>query len=1168
MQMLTVDFSVCALLLFCSQAATLVFILDAQTPPQLVHLITTSLSAAHHPAWVITDISNFFCIAASQTDVVGVIDGTFSVLQTETIEVVSAELDVPVLVLGYTNDRPKTPLSFHMRGNFPQVALAVEAILNHFTWSKVNLVLDKTEPSFYIASSLHKSGNLTFDSLVVGLPERQYIDQLVGRTLRLKGNRVSVFACSPEVAKQVLSAQYRKHIGGVGFGNVLTMESALYGIEEMTVATGNLILAEEGMEFISGLDEYYAEILSQAVRFYEDNADPSTVLSVLQKRYPGNVRPPAFSLVNMQQGTRVRVGSLTAWACQIFAPLYFLGNVTTVPTNSPSTIPVSANFGVRNAQSYHLSALTYYCGTVLAIADINERRDVLETFTLELYNFTAGVQVWDYQFAYENVFPNKDKLGLAVFASTSSALSIHLLGFLRSLNYTGPLVGASNTVNSLSSKEQFPGFIRTIVPDEANVAIYVQIFKRYGWKRCGIFVSNEIWGLAFREGFIAQAQSNGIDVVNLPEMQILPTPLTSIEVLRQNYTANFQDFIKTKARILLLVMNNNAVFVIDYLYELGMRKGELQVLACEMLFPSFISTSDSALAYGRSQLLEGAVQFSPVGYVGPLGTDVKQRLRNYTSEPPLYACFYYDAGLAVGYTFDLLIQLGEDYSDPSVFQRTIRGSNFVGCTGTVTFSSESNDRTAMEYGIFNARSNGTCITSIPQVGIYSPTSVDMFKFDQELVWNGGTTVPGDLRETVPGCSFEKKYDTPFPEGQHLMYQLFTAYFIYLFLICFLLCRYIWRHALEDLTSKQQFELLDAVRYWEIVLEMCQYIGLGPTPGYFPLFLRLFFSVFVLDLEHLPTLSLNKYELLIWSINGLCLLTLLVWVVLLFQTDQRCAQIPGCKALGDFAELTVWLLSDWLFLPTANVLFTVFVCVRCNGPADYRHSYLQADCQLTCWQGRHLAVAGTVAGLLLLYVPLAVAFRPLWQGLFQHINIKAWSRFLIYKSLYQISVVMLKTALKLIYPTWFSTVFLLCEGLFVLICLKVKVFAYYRAVLWQRCSLIGAFWTTVLTLLEGKMNALTLFGLWLGGLCLLAAVGGLYQCLRLPSLLHHQKGVNTMQLFRFAFQRSTLDQLSVLQASLSAVHRPSALQVPANYLPSAEDFTSDSLTRIPRIVTVT
>jgi len=45
----------------------------------------------------------------------GVIDETFSVSQTETIEVVSGEVNVPVLVLGYTNGRLKIPLAFHMR---------------------------------------------------------------------------------------------------------------------------------------------------------------------------------------------------------------------------------------------------------------------------------------------------------------------------------------------------------------------------------------------------------------------------------------------------------------------------------------------------------------------------------------------------------------------------------------------------------------------------------------------------------------------------------------------------------------------------------------------------------------------------------------------------------------------------------------------------------------------------------------------------------------------------------------------------------------------------------------------------------------------------------------------------------------------------------------------
>ena len=57
--------------------------------------------------------------------------------------------------------------------------------------------------------------------------------------------------------------------------------------------------------------------------------------------------------------------------------------------------------------------------------------------------------------------------------------------------------------------------------------------------------------------------------------------------------------------------------------------------------------------------------------------------------------------------------------------------------------------------------------------------------------------------------------------------------------------------------------------------MGQYIGLGPNPGYSFHFLHLFFSVLVLDLEHFPFYAVSQYELLIWCMIGLCLLTFLV-----------------------------------------------------------------------------------------------------------------------------------------------------------------------------------------------------------------------------------------------------------------------------------------------------
>ena len=1156
----------CLFLHFPSQ--TLLILLDLSTPPLLSHhltLQTHSFLTLHS-----SSLSSFLQNPYSFPNLIAIIDATFSFSQSDMIESMCEDLEVPVLMLSYGRNRPKSMWGYYVRGTYEGLVTGIEGVMRRFEWTKGSFVGDDKEETGYLYGELSRDETVSYTPLFVTLTSQQAIDTLIGRSLRLTGNRITIIATSPDLTKQILKAQYRKQIGGTGYANILLPEASLYDGEgeEGTLRTGNLVVMEKGMEGVGSLEEYYVKVVEDVMGVFKDYIDQTSLLASLNRLYPSHIRPSDFSLLNLQSGLRIPIGSISSSILSIsHPPVYFLGNTTSVPTNTPSILPLSGNFGVRNAHSYHTSVLTYYCGTLLAVEDINRRRDVLETHIVEVFNFTAGVQVWDYDFAYENVNGVTGKLGLAVFTSSSSALTMKLYPFLRSLNYTGPLVGASNTVNTLSSTSLFPGYVRTVVPDKASVVVYVQMFKRYGWTKCGIFVSDEAWGLGIREAFVENANKTGISILNSPEYQVLPTPIPSVSLLRDNYTAHFQDFISTQSRILILALNNNAVYVVDYLYELGLRQGEVQILAFEFLNPTFISSTDPTTSSNRREILSGAVQFSPISYVGEFGLGVKQRLEEkYVANPPLYACFYYDAGLAVGYALDEMMKLGEDYMDPEGLLRTIKAEKFVGCSGVVTFSLTTNDRTEMSYGIFNAYPNASSDLQVTQIGVYNPTSVEMFSFDREIVWCDGTAnAPTDSREMVSGCPFEKREDNDFPAGQTLLYRLFPSYFLYISLLSLLFSFCLWKTPIPELTERQQFELLDAVMYWNIALEMTQYIGLGPDVTYLPEFLRVVIAVTVLDLDHLPAYTSLQYETLIITLCSLCLFTLLLWVILLFRLDHYLARCPGCKLLGDIGELTIWLLSDWMFIPAVSVFGTLFVCIRCNGtPIDYFHSYLQTNCYISCWQGRHLVYISLISLLFLIYIPLLIALRPIWQHIFPHSNIKANSKYLMTKSGYQIALILLKIAGKRQFSTWFKVVFVILEGGFVLYSLKCRCFSYHRANLWVRLSLFGCLIPSVLGCFVDLTEPNVLLGLCLTGWGGLLIFGMLYQRFFLPSLLFGKEGIDAMHLFRFAFQRASESLLETLSLNFRHVEHRSVVVFPETDRSTAEDRTVSQIsTAVPK-----
>jgi hypothetical protein len=69
--------------------------------------------------------------------------------------------------------------------------------------------------------------------------------------------------------------------------------------------------------------------------------------------------------------------------------------------------------------------------------------------------------------------------------------------------------------------------------------------------------------------------------------------------------------------------------------------------------------------------------------------------------PASYSCFYYDSFLSLAYTFDWMVQHGQDYEESAQFRDQFFDQVFTGCTGFVTYTSGTNDRSHISYDFQN-----------------------------------------------------------------------------------------------------------------------------------------------------------------------------------------------------------------------------------------------------------------------------------------------------------------------------------------------------------------------------------------------------------------------------------------------------------------------------------
>lgn len=1119
--------------------------------------------------------SDFTALQALLPDAIGVIDLTFSSVERAMLAALCDSSEIPHIVLGYVADIAPHQWTYYVNGRKADLAAALDAVVAHFGWVKINIAIDANEQLSGVAMLLEQQIYRVYEKQDFTLNSALNVDSTVGKGMRMSGNRVSVILTEPDTTQAVVAAQYHKNIGGAGFANLMPLFSSLYSINPLisTQITGNLVLAESELAGVETLNALYTHWLSAVAQMFVNYTNPADVKKALDILLPTHQREGNYALVNLQSGKRVLIGTVKSAKVTLFSPVVFLGNTTEIPRNAKSPLPISGNFGIRNVATVSLTAHLYYHGAMLAVDQINTWTNILENFNLELFNFTAGVTVWNYNFTYNNVYPVRDKLGLAVLAGTSSGVTQQLIGFLDSLGYRGPIIGSSNTINAFSDRKVYPRFARTVLADSFINAVYLEMFRRFGWKNCGLFVSNETWGLGFRSVFSALAEQNGISILNKKEFQVLPTPIPSIDTLR-NYTANFLDFINSQARVLIIVVNNNAVLLIDYLYELGIRGGDVQIVANEWLSMSLVSTNDTEINHKRSEIMRGAIQFSPVSFIGKFGTQVLQDYKaKYSTQPPVYACFFYDSALAIAYALDLVIRNGGDYMDPAVVLKSLRGSRFVGCTGTVTFDPETNDRSPMSYNVLNAQfaGNDSYITNMTTIGVYNPTSTILFRFYSDLIWcDGTTTTPLDMRFSTIGCPFEDRFNKEFAKGKYLLWGICAFIALLTAVLTAIIWRIAWNRPLEYLLEKREIEINDVIVMAGIVIELIQYLSIGPDLTFLSQGVYKFLSSTTMDIQDFITYRNGGYGMVWIGVVSSVAASILMGVVVFMHLDIKFEWIPCCKGIGDISELVIPFVGNLLFLPIISILMNAYICIKGTGIDEasigFTDSYLSVDCYEDCWQGIHLVHVVGSSVVLLIYTPIAVVLRPLWQEIQSPLNIKTSPLYLMVKTVLQICLIVLSKTVKLTNHTAHCFIFLGFMGAFIAFSLKFPCFGYKRTQLWHVLSLIAVVWASILTVIYSLTGTdrITLFiGVLAGGWGLIGALGFAYQLIRVPSLLYRKRGVDTRPLFKFAFKPATQSILSALQKSFQEVgHRSRILDLqiqPAEsaqrYVAATEDLSS-------------
>lgn len=300
--------------------------------------------------------------------------------------------------------------------------------------------------------------------------------------------------------------------------------------------------------------------------------------------------------------------------------------------------------------------------------------------------------------------------------------------------YEVPVISNGANASMLSSKQDYPWFVRVVTPSEAYEGYLIDVAAHFGVKEIAYFHTTDAWGLGAKKVIHEYADKNRIKIrkeYGFPR----DTDYATIE----SYVADVKsDGIR---HIVMTGPTPDTVTVFRALEALDMNQPGNTLYAAEM-----ISADETA----------AAVQGS-LGYFAPMTQLVgSERLASFRKaiesrlghsvDPDSKAFFYgalsYDHILAVAYAIQA-IKSDHAAVNRQNMMRYLRKMDFEGATGRVTLVPDTNDRANMPVQIFNShgyKEDGKTVNFV-SVGAVNAETGELIINEDAIVWPGGSRQP-------------------------------------------------------------------------------------------------------------------------------------------------------------------------------------------------------------------------------------------------------------------------------------------------------------------------------------------------------------------------------------------------------------------------------------------
>ncbi|OMJ80934.1 hypothetical protein SteCoe_18695 [Stentor coeruleus] len=993
------------------------------------------------------------------------------------------------------------------------VSSAMTEMLNYLEWTQ--FIVFSSEELYYreILDKFLEANPTQVKNCFVLHPEMDELEleNMISKMIKTTSFRLFVIISSKSVSNLVVSAIIKKKIFSAGTG-ILIYGEGLAGLSSQ----GILGLVQNGIENyldiednkisqLLGLLDYIAEKKSSNIE--------KQFKEILNEYY--KTGKEIFNIINIQNDEKIVIGSLNNTNIELFINITFPGNMKFIDSNFKTQIPFSYAGGQANPPGIPPSGYNplQMRGAKFATMVANNDTSLLPNFNFSMIYTDCGVSTSNATYIY-SCLDNIPELGVGFLSTSWGTSTVPYIDYF----LPKPVI-SSDTYSGLSDKKLYPTMIRAVPSSNYNGAILANTLKVFGWNKIMILRSDTQKYYNAYQVFLGLSKYYGIKILNVNDNITIPYLYTRDQF--ENYRGTFQACYDSGARIFIsLLPSSDYLHVVEGLYDVGFRRGDLQALSTIATGGNICGGELDEHCIKRKELLIGALGVYNAEWIGDYGKEMEQRFIKAFDSFTAFQCTSFDQNMMLLRSISQVVKSGFDYEDSQILIKYIRQEKFVGCSGILSISQDSNDRSNAASMLQNIILDNDTVKE-RKVVVFDPSSQTPMQLIDDIIWCDGTKVmPNDYRFSL-NCPFDETKATDSKIGYTVLYIVCFIIALITIVISLIMIKSFFAKNYEEINCKKIITGQDMIALIIIIIEIFQYLSLGITPTDSSSIIETLSEVSGVNFRKFFIVENSAYwNMILISIIVAWIYCLLCLMIILRSKSLILFRTSFFTILDYISEYLMPLIGDLSFMPIISVLMNLYVCTL-SISNDLTKSYNSHDCNTFCWTGKHLSYSAISFITLAIFIPFSMYLRPFWHSFQTTLNIKPNQKYMIFKSSFQIFVIVLSKTVaysnRYVFGFLYTGVLLTYSLSFI----KFKAFNYGIANLWLAVSIFMTAYTELLysiSILSEFSGSNVLAALICGNIGIVS-LGYYIQSRRCVSYLYSEPSKNIPEIFKYAFGKN-------------------------------------------------